>query len=167
VTTLVTTNSAATTSGVTDKTQTLDGVNSRLTNEEDRDLFGGSPSPSLTSPATPTTPTITRPTPDEILGKLFTTAALANRAAKELYITWYAQFCPDNERPHYGTYLPASGSKYEGMLGQTDRGLEARLEELGDEGLGVWEEELDMEGERKKEKLKVWVRQVGVLGPMN
>ena len=141
-----------------------------VADEEDEELFGRSPSPPPSAPITTEHVDITRPTPEEIFEfNMFTTAPLANRRAKELYITWYAQYFPENQRPYYGTLKPASGSRYEGMLGQVDNALEEELERLGEWGIGFWEEEVggEEDGTRFVEKMKVWVRRVGVKGPQN
>ncbi len=138
-----------------------------LTDKDDEDFFGHSPSPTAPAPTTTEQAVITRPTPDEILSNMFTTAALANRRAKELYISWYSQFFPEKQRPYYGHLRPASGSRYDGMLGQIDMALEEELERLGEWNMGCWEEEVESDGGAEKEKMRVWVRRVGVLGPQN
>ena len=154
--------------------------------EEEDDLFGSPPpAPPPAPPIAPTPKTavkhqIFRPTPDEVASNLFTTPAHANRAAKEIYINWYAQFFPDEAKPYYGRYIPASGSRYEGMLGQVDMACEEELGTLGEWGLGVWENEVeskdggegaegvgDGEKGRETERMRVWVRRVGVQGPTN
>jgi hypothetical protein len=165
------------------------------TTEEEDDLFGSSPSPSRSLPAAPppqqsqtTTYQVTTITPSttEILSSLYSTPFRANIAAMDLYLQWYAKFCPAAERPPWDKLKPSGGNPYNGALGQVWEGCDEERRRLGDWGLGLWEEEhfLPMEttdngrdegevgGERKaeqrgRERFKVWVRKEGVLGPQN
>ena len=147
--------------------------------DEDDDLFGPSPPPPAFPPPQPepvstTTKeliTKTTPTTTEILGNQFTKVSHANITARNVYMAWYAQFFPAHERPFWGKIVPASGNPYEGTLGQVYAGTDEDLIRWSDEYEGVWEMEVDLTdgvtGIGRKEKMRVWVREVGVRGPQN
>jgi hypothetical protein len=120
-----------------------------VTDDQDRDLFGDDP---LQVPQEPVTRTIPN---DEI--EYFTTAALANRKAKEIYLAW-----------HF-TFIPGLGN--EGWRKLEDEAVEKDLEALGDWGLFSREESfcgLEEGTERKvEERMKVWVSRIQVFGPAN
>jgi hypothetical protein len=95
--------------------------------------------------------------------RFFSTAVLANRHAKDLYMAWYATFLP--------------GVQNEGYRRLEDEAVEKQLESMGTWGLWNREESftrvasdnesVNASGRRVEEKFKVWVRKVGVLGPRN
>lgn len=138
------------------------------------------------TPGTPTTTaTITRIAPQEI--QFFTTSVLANRHAKNLYMTWHATFL--------------RGVRNEGYRRLEDEAVEKDLEALGTWGLFSREESFtrlsadrddddddDADGQHQQrqhrrrqsangnadggnakveERFKVWVRRIEVLGPGN
>ncbi|KIW93238.1 uncharacterized protein Z519_05843 [Cladophialophora bantiana CBS 173.52] len=92
--------------------------------------------------------------------EFFTTPILANRHAKDLYLTWHFKFLP--------------GWQNEGYRRLEDESMEQYLETLGSWGLFVREEsfervDVDRSGEERRveEKFKVWVRKIAVKGPGN
>jgi hypothetical protein len=120
------------------------------------------------------------PKPEE--QDFYTNSYHANVRAKEIYIDWYASFCPDHERP------TDKYPEYSGMLGQVEAAMRAELEGVADIPgaiAGPWEEEFErpeeetVEDEQKpgvikvvkkvkvKERMVVRVVQNSVKGPRN
>ncbi|KPI39469.1 uncharacterized protein AB675_5056 [Cyphellophora attinorum] len=94
------------------------------------------------------------PKPEE--QDFYTNSYHANVRAKEIYIDWYASFCPEHERPS-DRYL-----EYSGMLGQEEAARRAELEGVADlpgAVVGPWEAEF----ERPEEETVEEGQEVGVV----
>ena len=111
------------------------------------DLFDESPPPEASASAktvtsSTTTENVTTETrlPDPSEPDIYTNPTHANRCAKEVYMDWYASFCPARERPSQ------SYPEYSGTLGQQERAIRQEVEDVeGVEGavVGPWELELE------------------------
>ncbi|EXJ69228.1 uncharacterized protein A1O5_07264 [Cladophialophora psammophila CBS 110553] len=133
-------------------------IRTEETNDTDPDGFADLFEESPEDKAKAEEPVTTSISQDQI--EFFTTPILANRHAKDLYLTWHFTFLP--------------GWQNEGYRRLEDESMEQYLEELGSWGLFIREEGFDRVdvdesgGERRvEEKFKVWVKKIAVKGPGN
>ena len=145
----------------------VEGIHN-INEESDDDLFGPDSTPPSAPPQPPTptetsSPVVERSTTTELA---FTTPVLANNhAAHAIYLPWYKSFLP--------------GLANEGYRRQARQNIDAELDRLGDWGIWGYDQTLERrdgdsagageEGEkgRIRERLRIWVRNVQVVGPMN
>ncbi|EHY61052.1 hypothetical protein ABEF92_003250 [Exophiala dermatitidis] len=113
---------------------------------------------SSTTVSTPApVPVVTTIPTNEI--QYFTTPILANRHAKDIYMSWHALFLP--------------GVRNEGYRRLEEEAIERDLATLAETSWGLWARDETFEGievdtgRRVQERFKVWVRRIEVFGPAN
>ena len=131
---------------------------SRPAQEEEDDLFGRSRSPTPTPMPTPPPPVTTET-------RYFTLPSLANRYAKDAYMSWYSQFDPSFPSALRAFPRNKVTIGYSGFLGHKSTALDEELKVLGDEGCWKNSEEVVYDGKRENWDGKV--EEVVVEGPGN